>query len=184
MKVSRKWLDQYIDGGLRAPSEKVVEKIGAQLGAVEEVVNSGSHYRDATIVKVEECRSHPGADRLNLCWVNDGETHKNISRDKRGFIQVVCGAPNVRAGMLVVWLPPGAIVPSTYNEAQPIKLEAREIRGQKSFGMLASDKELGISDSHEGLLEIDVPAEPGDNFAKLYDLDDVIIDVENKMFTH
>ena len=101
-------------------------------------------------------------------------------------MQVVCGAPNVREGQMVAWIPPGATVPST-AEKDPFVIEAREIRGEVSNGMLASPSELAISDDHEGLLEISADeelAKPGASFKNLYGLDDVIIDCENKMFTH
>jgi phenylalanyl-tRNA synthetase beta chain len=65
-------------------------------------------------------------------------------------VQVVCGAPNVKAGMLAAWIPPGATVPATFDK-DPFVLEAREIRGKVSNGMLASPKELALGDSHEGL---------------------------------
>ncbi len=104
-------------------------------------------------------------------------------RREDGLVQVVCGAPNVSAGVMVVWLPPGATVPSTFD-SEPFVLEARELRGAVSNGMLASAKELAIGDSHEGLLLLDSDAMPGANFAKTYGLNDLIIDIENKMFTH
>ncbi len=106
-----------------------------------------------------------------------------IDAGKNEHVQVVCGAPNVREGMLAAWLPPGATVPSTVGK-DPFKLEARELRGVMSHGMLASPKELDLGDSHEGLLEIDKDAKPGDDFAQTYLLDDTVIDIENKMFTH
>jgi phenylalanyl-tRNA synthetase beta chain len=82
-----------------------------------------------------------------------------------------------------VWLPPGATVPSTYD-TDPFVLEARELRGAVSNGMLASPKELAISDSHEGLLLLDGDIVPGTSFNDAYAMDDRIIDIENKMFTH
>ncbi len=84
---------------------------------------------------------------------------------------------------MAAWLPPGAIVPSTYFKDQ-FKLEARQLRGQTSNGMLASSKELNLSEDHEGLLVVDPSTNPGDSFLKVYQLDDYLIDIENKMFTH
>jgi phenylalanyl-tRNA synthetase beta subunit len=104
-------------------------------------------------------------------------------------VQVVCGAPNVAAGMTVAWLPPGSTVPSSIGK-DPFVLGARDLRGVVSNGMLASAAELGISDNHDGILEItskevgDELCKPGTAFKKLYDLDDIVIDCENKMFTH
>jgi phenylalanyl-tRNA synthetase beta chain len=155
--------------------DELVEKIGAQLGAVEEVVPYGEKFKEVVIVKVEECVKHPNADKLSLCQVDDGSG---------SLVQVVCGAPNVRAGMLAAWLPPGSTVPSSLGD-EPFVLEAREIRGQKSNGMLASPAELGISDNHDGILEVDVDVKPGTSFVEAYRLgDEMVIDIENKMFTH
>jgi phenylalanyl-tRNA synthetase beta chain len=99
------------------------------------------------------------------------------------LVQVVCGAPNVKAGLVVAWIPPGATVPATYDK-DPFVLEARELRGKVSNGMLASPKELALGDSHEGLLIIEGDVKPGTPFAEIHKLDDYIIDIENKMFTH
>jgi phenylalanyl-tRNA synthetase beta chain len=163
----------------------LVEKIGAQLGAVEAVIPFGEKFNGAVIVKVVECAKHPNADKLSLCRVDDGGAIKDIERDDQGYVQVVCGAPNVRADMLAVWLPPGVTVPSTFGTSDPFVLEAREIRGQKSNGMLASPKELGLGDSHEGILEVDRDVKPGTSFAEAYRAEgEVVLDIENKMFTH
>ncbi len=166
---------------------KLVEKIGAQLGAVEGVENIGAKYKGIVVAKVVSCAKHPNADKLSLCKIDDGGAVKKIKRDKDGLVQVVCGAPNVREGLLVAWIPPGVAVPSSAGK-EPFVLEAREIRGEVSNGMLASAHELAISDDHSGSVEIDIAvyttAKPGDDFAKVVNLDDCVIDIENKMFTH
>ncbi len=180
MKVSLNAVKALTEVSL--PIGELVKLVGARLGAVEQVVDLGAKYKGVVIVKVASCVKHPDADKLSLCKIDDGGKTKNVARDKDGLIQVVCGAPNVREGMLAAWLPPGATVPSTFDK-DPFVLETRELRGKKSNGMLASPKELAFGDSHEGLLVLD-KGRPGDNFAKTYGLDDYIIDIENKMFTH
>ena len=134
--------------------DALAEKIGRQLGAIEDIIDYGKRYDGVLIVKVISCIDHPNADRLHVCKVDDGGKAQNVERDDQGHIQVVCGAPNVHEGMLAAWLPPGSTVPSTYDK-DPFVLEAREIRGQKSNGMMASPKELGLGDNHEGILEVD-----------------------------
>ncbi len=169
--------------------DEIVRRIGLQLGAVESVENIGEYYDGIVVAKVVSCLQHPDADRLKICMIDDGGTNETVERGGGGFVQVVCGAPNVESGQLVAWLPPGTTVPST-RSTDPFQLEAREIRGKISNGMLGSPKELGLSDDHEGILVIhpeDVGEElsqPGTHLRKLYGLDDVIIDCENKMFTH
>ncbi len=208
MKVSLNWIKEYADVTL--PVDELVQKIGAQLGAVDEVIDLGKKYQGIVIAKVVSCQKHPNADKLSVCRIDDGGVAANIQRDEDGLVEVVCGAPNVRDGMFVAWLPPGTTVPSTYDK-DPLVLEAREIRGVVSNGMLASPRELALSDMHDGILEIDnvqtgqkideavspddhVAAlsniafndavKPGDDFAAVFGLGDYIIDIENKMFTH
>lgn len=161
----------------------LVEKIGAQLGAVEEVINVGKKYEGIVVAKVVSCQKHPNADKLTICFIDDGKAVKNVKRDKSGLVQVVHGAKNVEVGQLVAWIPPGVTVPCTYDK-EPLVLESRNLRGMVSHGMLASAKELDLGDDHEGILVIDQPARPGQPFAEVYGLDDYVIDIENKMFTH
>lgn len=195
MKISTETIKfinkHYGSAGDPAPAgvDELVHKIGAQLGGVEETVPFGERFKDVLIVRVVSCESHPNADRLHVCKVDDGGAAEGVERDENSLVQVVCGAPNVRAGMVAAWLPPGATVPSTYGTDDPFVLEARPLRGVVSNGMLASPKELTIGDNHEGILEITVDSDeeitPGTRFAEAYHLDgDAVIDIENKMFTH
>ena len=182
MKVSYNWVQEYVDFDL-PPIEELAAKIGSQLGEVKEVVNLGAKYQGIVVARIVSCRAVEDSDHLNLCLIDDGGTANDIERDENGLVQVVCGAPNVREGLLVAWLPPGSTVPSSFDK-DPFVLGARKLRGYVSNGMLASPAELAIGDNHDGILEIDLPCEPGANFAKLYGLDDYIVDIENKMFTH
>lgn len=155
--------------------EKLVEKIGAQLGAVDEVIDIGSKYQGIIVAKVVSCEKHPDADKLKVCMIDVGKSE---------HVQVVCGAPNVAAGQTVAWLPPGSTVPETYDK-EPFVLEARELRGVVSNGMIASPKELALGDSHDGILVLGEGYEPGSDFAEAVGLKgDVVLDIENKMFTH
>lgn len=164
--------------------DKLIDKIGSQLGAVDEVIEIGSKYKGAVIAKVGSCQKHDGADKLSVCMIDDGGAVKDVKRDENGLVQVVCGAPNVAAGQLVVWLPPGVTVPESVDN-ESLVLEAREIRGMVSNGMIASPKELALGDSHDGILVLEGDYKPGADFAEAFDLkDDVILDIENKMFTH
>jgi len=174
------WADDPAPQGVDA----LLDKIGAQLGAVEETIAFGARFKGVLVAKVVSCADHPNADRLHVCKLDDGGVATTVERDEQGYVQVVCGAPNVREGLQVAWLPPGTTVPESFDN-DPFVLEARPLRGIVSNGMLASPRELGIGDSHEGIMELDAAAAPGTSFAEAYNLvDDVIIDMENKMFTH
>lgn len=181
MKISVNWLKQFTDVDI--PVDELVAKIGAQLGAVEEVIDLGKKYQGIIVAKVVSCEKHPNADKLHVCWIDDGGKAQNVERNENGHVQVVCGAPNVRKGLSVAWLPPGTTVPNTFDK-EPFVLEARDLRGVVSNGMLASLSELAIGDDHSGIVELDIEAAPGTDFAELYELNDYIIDIENKMFTH
>jgi phenylalanyl-tRNA synthetase beta chain len=182
MRVSLNQIKQYIEFAL-PPVDELVDTINRQLGGVELVTDLGERYAGAVIVRIDSCEKHPNADKLSVCQVNDGSGET---------VQVVCGAPNVHAGMYAVWLKPGSVVPATAGDKEPFVLGARELRGEMSNGMLASSKELGIGDSHEGILEIDEHERTADgsvvsagaSFAKTFGLDDISIEIENKMFTH
>lgn len=171
--------------------DDLVERIGAQLGAVEEIVPVGDKYQHALIVRVVTCEPHPDSDHMHICMIDDGGKADNVERDENGHVQVVCGAPNARAGMLAVWLPPGTTVPSTYFDIDSFVLGTRQLRGVVSNGMLASPKELALGENHEGILEITDhadehgPYEPGTLFADAFGFSgDHVIEIENKMFTH
>lgn len=182
MKISLNWIKEYTQ--IDQSTQDLVQKIGKQLGAVEEITDIEAKYKGAVIAKVVDCQKHPNADRLNICLLDDEGITRNVERNQDGLVQVVCGAPNMRVGLTVVWLPPGSVVPSTYG-TEPFKLDARELRGVKSNGMVASGKELAINDDHQGILELDLNEEKiGKNFAEVYGLNDIVIDIENKMFTH
>lgn len=190
MKVSLNVIKRFVDVDLSV--DQLVHTINQQLGQVEEVVDLAPKYKDIVIVRVVSCEKHPNADRLSVCMVDDGGVVEGVERDENGLVQVVCGAPNARAGIMAAWLPPKAVVPSSYDDAEPFVLETRDIRGVKSNGMLSAADELALGSDHDGIIEInpnewkpnDVPIVPGASFAKVFGLDDVIIDIENKMFTH
>ena len=190
MRVSLNTIKQFTSVDLSV--DELVHKINQQLGKVEQVIDLNERYKDALIVKVVEYDKHPDADRLHVCKIDDGGTMKDVERDEDGLVQVVCGAPNVHADMLAIWLPPKSVVPASLSEKGPFVLDARELRGVMSNGMLAAADELAIGSDHAGILEInanewrpsDIEIKPGASFAKCYGLDDTVIDIENKMFTH
>lgn len=169
---------------LPADTNQLIEKIGAQLGAVDETIDWGQSYKGIIIVRVVSCAPHPNADKLSVCKIDTGGSTDYVQyADEQGYVQVVCGAPNVAAGQLVAWISPGAVVPATAHK-DPLVLEVRDIRGQKSYGMLGSPKELMLGESHEGILVLAGSVNPGTPLAEVYELNDTVIDIENKMFTH
>ena len=190
MKVSLNIVRSLINFEL--PSvDKLVSRVNQQLGGVEEVIDLGAKYAGACIVRIVECGKHPDADRLSVTKIDDGGAVPDVPRDDNGYVQVVCGAPNVHADMWAIWLPPGSTVPASFDDAEPFVLGARPLRGVLSQGMLAAADELAIGTDHKGIIEItenDLPSgaelQAGARFAEIFGLDDFVLDIENKMFTH
>ncbi len=190
MKVSLNLIKQLINFEL-PPVDELVARVNQQLGGVEEVIDLNAKYGGARIVRVVECVKHPDADRLSVTKIDDGGAVADVPRDDNGLMQVVCGAPNVHAGMWAIWLPPKSTVPASFDDDEPFVLDARPLRGVLSQGMLAAADELDIGTDHEGIVEIhehDMPAgvelSVGARFAETFGLDDYVLDIENKMFTH
>ena len=190
MKVSLNLIKQLINFEL-PPVDELVARVNQQLGGVEAVIDLNAKYGGARIVRVVECAKHPNADRLSVTKIDDGGVVADVPRDDNGLVQVVCGAPNVHADMWAIWLPPKSTVPASFDDDEPFVLDARPLRGVLSQGMLAAADELAIGTDHEGIVEIheyDVPAgvklKAGASFAETFGLDDYVLDIENKMFTH
>jgi len=182
MIISLDWLKKYTN--IDMPVKDLVTLIGSRFVEVEEVIDLGAKYRDIMVVSVVESNQLEGSDHLSLLKIDDGGVSQKVQRDENGLIQVVCGAPNVKARQLVVWLPPESIVPSTYGTAEPFVIGIRKLLGVISNGMIASVKELDLYDEHEGILEITDDIKPGTLFADVYGLDDYLLDIENKSLTH
>ena len=186
MIISVNWLKKFVPN---LPEIGELSKlIGARLVEIEGVENLGEKYKDVIIAKVISAEKVENSDHLNLCKIDDGGVRKNIERDENGFIQVVCGAPNVRAGIFVTWLPPESIVPETFG-GENFKLGARKLMGNMSNGMIASLRELGLGDEHDGILEVSPEVfengiQAGDSFAEKFELNDFLLEVENKSLTH
>ena len=190
MKVSLNIIKQLINFEL-PPVDELVARVNQQLGGVDEVIDLNAKYGGARIVRVVECAKHPNADRLSVTKIDDGGAVADVPRDEGGLVQVVCGAPNVHADMWAIWLPPKSTVPASFDDDELFVLDARPLRGVLSQGMLAAADELAIGTDHEGIVEIkehDVSAgvelTAGASFAEAFGLDNYVLDIENKMFTH
>jgi phenylalanyl-tRNA synthetase beta chain len=183
MKISLNWVKEFTS--VKVPNDELVAKIGAQLGVVEEATDLSKAYEGVVIVKVVKVDSHINADKLHVCLIDDGGVTKNVDRfENGGYVQVVCGALNVQEGQLVAWVPPGSIVPSTHKYSEQMVIDTREVRGVVSDGMLASAKELALGSDHNGIMVIEDDVKPGTSLVEHYQLDDLIVTIENKMFTH
>lgn len=160
MKFTLSWLKDHLD--TEASLGEITDRLtmlGLELEGVEDRAAAFAAFR---VAYVEEAVQHPNADRLRVCRVNTGDE----------VVQVVCGAPNARTGMKGVFAPPGTHIPGT-----GIDLKKGSIRGEESNGMLLSERELGLSDDHEGIIDLPDGAPVGQPYAAYAGLDDPVIDI-------
>ncbi|MDX1923891.1 MAG: phenylalanine--tRNA ligase subunit beta [Rickettsiaceae bacterium] len=160
MKFTYNWLQRFLDTKL-SPDE-IAQKLTDIGIEVESMENPAKDLEGFTVAYIEEAAKHPDADKLRLCKVVTG-------KDVR---QVVCGAPNARAGIKVVLADVGCVVPSN-----KMVIKDSKIRGVESFGMLCSYEELCINIPSDGIIELDQDANIGEAASKWLGLDDVVYDV-------
>jgi phenylalanyl-tRNA synthetase beta chain len=161
MKFTLSWLKEHLETDATL-NEIVDGMIGAGL-EVEEIIDPAEAFAPFKVAEVIEAKQHPDADKLRVCQVDTGE----------GIVEVVCGAPNARTGMKGVFAPVGSQPPNL-----DFVLKKAKIRGVESSGMLCSEREMGISDEHEGIIELPQEAQVGAPFADVMGLNDPVIDFE------
>ena len=161
MKFTLSWLKEHLDTD--EPIEKLAETltmIGLEVEHLEDKAKALAPYVIAKVITAEQ---HPNADRLRVCMVDTGDGAP---------IQVVCGAPNARGGLVSVFAPPG-----TYIPGKDITLGIGNIRGVESRGMLCSAAELELSDDHDGIIELPADAPVGKPYAEWAGLGDPVIEI-------
>lgn len=183
MLISLNALKRYVKIPDSLSTADLMKLIGSRLVEVEGTESLAEKYQNIYVAKVVKCTDIPDT-HLHLCEVDAGSLNQEFGKLENGLIQVVCGAPNVRAGLYVVWLAPGAIVPSTFG-TENFQLSVRKLRGFLSYGMIAGADELGFGTDHKYIAELAPDlAKPGTPITQALDLDDLIIDIENKSLTH
>ncbi|MFL6785616.1 MAG: phenylalanine--tRNA ligase subunit beta [Sphingomicrobium sp.] len=160
MKFSLEWLKQHL--ATDASALEIADKLTAIGLEVEDVSNPAEALAPFRVARVLTAEKHPQADKLQVLSVDAGDEP----------VQVVCGAPNARAGMLGVFGPPGAYIPGS-----DITLGVRAVRGVESFGMMCSSRELELGDDHSGIIELPIDAPVGSPFTQYAGLDDPVFDV-------
>ena len=159
MKFSEKWLREWVNPPLS--TDDLVSQItmaGLEVDGVEPVADKLSQV---VVGEIVDTKPHPNADKLQVCLVSKGDE----------TVQVVCGAPNARVGIKV----PFALVGAKLDD---FKIKKAKLRGVESFGMLCSERELGLSDQHEGLMELPADAPLGSDINDYLGLEDVVIEVD------
>ncbi len=160
MKISETWLRELVDppGG----RDELVQRLTMAGLKIESVEPVAGIFTDVVVAQVKDVKRHPDAEKLSVCVVWDGAAE----------FQVVCGAPNVRAGLVTAFARVGAALPDD------VKIGRSKLRGVESNGMLCSAAELGIGDDADGIMELHGDYPPGTLLREALKLDDVSIDVE------
>ncbi|GGF70104.1 phenylalanine--tRNA ligase subunit beta [Alteromonas lipolytica] len=161
MKFSEKWLREWVNPAVSR--DELCEQLsmaGLEVDGVEPVAGD---FSGVVIGEVVECGQHPNADKLRVTKINVGEDE---------LLDIVCGAPNCRAGLKVAVAKVGAVLPGDF------KIKKAKLRGEPSFGMLCSYSELGVSDDHSGIIELALDAPVGADVREYLGLDDVTIEVD------
>ena len=161
MKFTLSWLKDHLETD--ATLDEIVATLTKTGLEVEQIDDRAQALKDFVIARVIEAKPHPNADRLRVCLVDAGGTAP---------VQVVCGAPNARAGMKSVFAAPGTTIP-----AKKIILGKGVIRGVESNGMLCSGAELELSDDHDGILDLPEEAPVGAAYGAWAFLDDPVVEI-------
>ncbi len=160
MKFTLDWLKDHLE---TSEDLKTITNTLTNIGLeIESVEDKSEVFKNFTVAEVIKAEKHPDADKLKVCKV------KTIN----GEFQVVCGAPNARKGMLGIFAPENSYIPGT-----ELNLKKTKIRGVESCGMLVSEREMGISDEHDGIIEVEDKYKVGDQFSKVFKLDEPIIEI-------
>src|SRR5947208_12382600 len=162
MKFTLSWLKEHLDTD--EPVEKLADKLTMIGLEVESLEDKAKLLAPFTIARVISAEQHPNADRLRVCMVDPG--------NGAAPVQVVCGAPNARAGLVSVFSPPGTFIPG-----KNFTLGVGTIRGVESRGMLCSASELQISDDHDGIMELPADAPVGAGYAQWAGLGDPVLEI-------
>ncbi|MBP2559678.1 phenylalanyl-tRNA synthetase beta chain [Neorhizobium galegae] len=160
MKFTLSWLKDHLETD--ATLNEICERLTA-IGLEVEDVDDKAAYKPFVIARVLSAEKHPSADRLKVLMVDAGDGKP---------VQVVCGAPNARAGLVGAFAKPGTYVPGI-----DVTLAVGNIRGVESHGMMCSEKELDMSDNHDGIIDLPEDAPVGSPFASYAGLDDPVIEI-------
>ncbi|GAB3365362.1 phenylalanine--tRNA ligase subunit beta [Arachidicoccus ginsenosidivorans] len=158
MTISYNWLSEYLPEKIDPEKlSKILTSIGLEVESLETYQNIKGGLEGIVVGEVLTCEPHPGADKLKLTTVNIGQDTA---------LNIVCGAPNVAAGQKVLVATVGTTL---YNkEGEPLTIKKAKIRGEESFGMLCAEDELGIGESHEGILVLPSDTKVGTPAASLF----------------
>ena len=161
MNISTRWIREWANPDVS--DSELSEKLTMAGLEVDRIAPVAPAFEGLVVGHVVNCEKHPNADKLSLCEIDIGEASN---------LQIICGAPNVRKDLKVVVATVGSVLPSS------LKIKRAKLRGVESNGMLCSESEIGLSESHEGIIELDESSILGENIRSVLDLDDQIIELD------
>jgi len=163
MRFTLGWLRDYLE--FNHSNSELCTKLTDIGLEVEKFYDPKEKMNNFVVAEVKNVKKHPNADKLSICDVYDGQNN----------LQIVCGAKNVKEGLFTVLAQVGAVVkPGTKDE---FKIKQSSIRGEKSFGMLCSEEELGITNESDGIIELDNDFEAGKSFSESFDDESIEIEI-------
>lgn len=166
MYVSMNWIKDFVD--LEGQDlEKLIQRFTLSTAEVEGIEYKGSNISNVVVGEIISCEDHPDSDHLHLLKVDAGDQ----------VYDVVCGAPNARAGIKTAFVKVGGRVGE-------MEIKSAKLRGQVSNGMCCSARELGISDDHSGIMELDPGLANGTDLKTVFPIDDIVFEVDNKSLTN
>ena len=161
MNISTRWIREWANPDVS--DSDLSEKLTMAGLEVDRIAPVAPPFEGLVVGHVVNCDKHPNADKLSLCEIDIGADSN---------LQIICGAPNVRKDLKVVVATVGSVLPSK------LKIKRAKLRGVESNGMLCSESEIGLSESHEGIIELDMASTLGENIRSVLDLDDHIIELD------
>jgi phenylalanyl-tRNA synthetase beta chain len=160
MKFSEQWLRELVQPQIG--TQELADQLSLSGLEVDDIESVAGDFSGVVVGEILSAEQHPNADKLQVCQVNDGEQ----------TVQVVCGAPNARAGLKTAFARVGAVLPGDF------KIKKAKLRQVESFGMLCAEDELGLSEDHGGIMELAADAPVGQDIREFLNLNDKIIDVD------
>ena len=166
MLVSMNWIKDFVD--LEGEDlDKLIKRFTLSTAEVEDVYYKGADVKNVVVGEILSCVAHPDSDHLHVLKVDGGDQ----------IYDVVCGALNARVGIKTAFAKVG-------GQVGPIAIKPAKLRGIESFGMCCSEKELGISDNNDGIMELPLELKNGTDLKDIYPIDDVVFEVDNKSLTN
>ncbi|HBP44051.1 MAG TPA: phenylalanine--tRNA ligase subunit beta [Clostridiales bacterium] len=167
MRISINWIKDYVDlSGIE--TSELIKRFNLATAEIEDVYNMGEKTNKVVLARILEVVNHPNSNHLHILKVDDGSPEP---------VQVVCGAPNVRVGMVTAFAQVGGMV-------NGFKIGKAKLVGVESFGMCCSETELGIGSDNSGIMDIATDLPMGTSIKDVYPIDDVVFEIDNKSLTN